>query len=538
MASRPSVGVPMWLNRGFILLNRYAVVASIFVGVVALSLRLLLLLVIARPEPSLDDEFSYLLAADTFSHGRLTNPAHPMWIHFETFHELMQPTYASRYPPGMGLMLALGQVVFHDSGAAVLISMAVLCGLITWALWGWLPPRWAIAGGLIAALQLTGSYWSESYWGGTLAAIGGALVVGALARLMRHPAAAPSLAFGLGLAILANSRPYEGLVFGALCTVFLLIRLRLFVQRGYQSYSGLVRSVGLPITLVLLSTLIWMGYYNYRVTGSPLLMPYKLYEQQYTSWSPFLWSNKPRPEPRYNHEIFHFYWALMATGQQTYRDHIPYSHLKNILELIFFFLPLPVLFCVLLGGKSLIRNRRLRIPLALLLLFYLGLAVEPNLFPHYFAPATVLVFLTAAAAVQDFLSRFAPGKSRTVALGILCCCMVLLPPVPFYQSSPPQLLLHRSEFIANRNFVLKKLENEPGQILVFVRYEKPLFEEEWVHNDADIDRSRIVWAHAMPGGKDEELLWYYPNRRAWLLELYDYGKLRLVPMNAERDVAH
>lgn len=164
MTLRPSVGVMSWVNRGFILLNRYAVVASIFVGVVALSLRLLLLLVIARPQPFLDDEFSYLLAADTFSHGRLTNPTHPMWIHFETFHELMHPTYASRYPPGMGLMLALGQVVFHDPWAAVLVGMAVLCGLITWALWGWLPPRWAIAGGLIAALQLTGSYWSESYW--------------------------------------------------------------------------------------------------------------------------------------------------------------------------------------------------------------------------------------------------------------------------------------------------------------------------------------------------------------------------------------
>jgi hypothetical protein len=41
--------------------------------------------------------------------------------------------------------------------------MAVLCDLITWALGGWLDPPWAIAGGFLAALQLTGNFWTESY---------------------------------------------------------------------------------------------------------------------------------------------------------------------------------------------------------------------------------------------------------------------------------------------------------------------------------------------------------------------------------------
>jgi hypothetical protein len=75
-----------------------------------------LLLYIPLPQPSIQDEFSNLLAAQTFSHGRLANPTHPMWIYFETFHELSHPTYASKYPPGNGLMLALGLVVFHQPG--------------------------------------------------------------------------------------------------------------------------------------------------------------------------------------------------------------------------------------------------------------------------------------------------------------------------------------------------------------------------------------------------------------------------------------
>src|SRR5664279_4067614 len=159
------------------------------VGFTALLLRLAILPVCPVPHPFVPDDFSFLLAANTFASGRLTNPTPAMWIHFESFHINMQPTYMSMYFPAQGLLMAAARVLTGHPWYGILCMSALMCAGICWMLQAWLPPTWALLGGMLAVLHLgLFSYWVNTYTGGGLiSACGGALILGALPRFLKHP---------------------------------------------------------------------------------------------------------------------------------------------------------------------------------------------------------------------------------------------------------------------------------------------------------------------------------------------------------------
>lgn len=480
------------------------------------------------PLAGVHDEFSYLLAADTYAAGRLTNPPHPMWEHFETFHVLQQPTYMSKYPPLQGLALAFGERFFGQPWIGVWLSMGLMCAAVCWMLQGWIDPEWALLGGLMLATRVgVVSYWMNSYWGGAIAAAGGALILGAAPRFARERRLRDALIFAAGILIVLNSRPFEGFVAGVLAAIALLWWLR----AGHISWKPLLARRVAPAMLVLALGAAGMAYQNYRVTGNALLTPYVAHDRQYAAASLFLWSTK-QAVPVYRHAVLKQYWADWQAGAiREARSDVFGEFFRKLGSLNGFYFDLwPVLAVVLIWPFRLAsREERWT---AGILAAYLVITVAPlaGILPHYSAPIAALLYLRLMQA----FCRLPGWKLRGLPVGGLLLAGLLAAwgvKTGYYMSQPQQAPKVGWE----RTGVLRQIERTPGDHLVIVHYganHSP--HDEWVYNGADIDHARVVWAREMGPAKDAELVQYFRQRQVWRVDA-DASPPRLEPYSGHAD---
>jgi len=536
---RPELG-DRWFSS---LEQRFSAFASkrtlsiIAIGFLSLVLRVALLPILPIPQPGIHDEFSHLLLADTLAHGRLANPTHPMWVHFETFHVNWHPTYASMYFPGQGLFLALGQVVFGHPFWGVWLSAGLMCAAVCWALQQWLPSEWALLGGLLVVLRLgTFSYWDNGYWGGAVPAIGGALVLGTVPRLKRSPGIRNALRLGTGAALLLISRPYESLFFLAPIATALVVWH--FRDQPHSPALWLGKVV-VPISLPVLLAACALGFYFYRVTGSPWTSPYKLnmasYGLVYFPW------DRIRPIT-YRHAAFtEFYRGGAVLGIYHFARQHPLELLlvKGLTIWPFYFAPilsLPVLACITIRRiKRLSWQSKFVLVVCATTLLGASLTIHVGQ-PHYIAPLTTAFYLVVLLCMKYLAGwqwRERPSGVFLLRMVPVVCVVMFAArtaaPLVGVSIRPSGIRTWCSLDRQNlrRAKLLKQLEHSPGQHVVIVRY-KPnhdFIDDEWVFNSADIDGSKVIWARDM-GAQNAELVQYFRGREIWLVEP-DYDPPRL-----------
>lgn len=503
-------------------ISRHRIAMCLLAAALTMTIRIALLPRIPVPQPYVHDEFAYLLGAETFKSGRMTNPPHPMWEHFETFHELMQPTYMSKYPPGQSLFLALGWKLFGHPWFGVWIGYGFFCACLCWMLQNWVPPAYAMLGTAIVVAQVSiFGYWMNSYWGGAVAAGAGCLLLGTLPRLARQLRPIDVILASVGLLLLANTRPYEGLVMSAAAFVALL----LWRRNRNRSLLGLLslRCV-IPFVLVFGSGMAIDAYYNYRVTGNPFVMPYKLYSQEYEfvpSWLIF----PTRTPPIYRHAAIEEH--ALNNLKFYYRKERANPLVSLGFPIVFYFSYLslfPIGIGVLLGG-----GYRVWTAVAISACMCCGLIISTYRWPHYVAGGIGLLAVLAAYGFRLLrVTSKRYGPSLVFMLAALLCTQ------SWARSLHSTVLEEKARnFISARNSVTQACLKQGGRQLILVRYAADHIPDyEYVFNSADIDGSAIVWARDMGEAKNQELIDYYRgSRKVWIWQP-DVSPTLLTPYEA------
>ncbi len=460
---------------------------------------------------------------------RIPTPA--MWTHFESVHIDMLPTYQSMYFPGQGLLLAAGQILFGRPWFALLAMDGLMCAALCWMLQAWLPRRWALLGGILAVLRLgLFSVWINTYHrAALLSAFGGALVLGSLPRLTKTGRFRYGLLMGVGIAILALTRPYEGVL---LCLPVAVVlgrwivkgknrpRLGILALRAVAPTAGDCGNVGVAGILRL------SGFW--KSAHAPL---------------------HDQPADLCNRTLLHMAASATRAGLPASRHaRVLHIRVRTVREDTF-----PGRVSALDGGEGCIHGA----------VFYGICASTSALYdPASFSgsahplpggvrggsggrngdrnlPSSLLFGGLYCGPLCDWIADDAPPpgvevRKESCGSGVGAVHDRCLrgdgrsfewPPIRF--TGPPEWptggwdisWFGPQHFGTERAEIEARLKQLPGDQLVIVRYwGNHHIYDEWVYNRPDIDGSKVVWARDMGYRDNLELIHYYRDRTVWLVE--------------------
>jgi hypothetical protein len=231
------------------------------------------------------------------------------------------------------------------------------------------------------------------------------------------------------------------------------------------------------------------------VTGSWSVLPYALSRYQYGVPTTFTFQANPVPHRALTPAQQLDYQAQSAVHDRAgfWDQLVERSGFYRFFFLAPLYLALPVFLFRL-------RERRFQWVAATLCLFAIADNFYPYFYPHYIA-ALACLFILAAVAALERLAAWSPLASRLI---VLLCAAHFIFWYGIHSMRDVNVRLAMAKYETwdylnqgdpeGRISIDGQLAQIPGKQLVFVRYSPQHGFHEWVHNGADIDAQRVVWA--------------------------------------------
>jgi hypothetical protein len=388
---------------------------------------------------------------------------------------------------------------------------------------GWTTPRWSLVGGLLSVMQFGPlNRWMNYYWGGATSAIAGCLVFGALPRVRREPTVRNAALLGAGIGLQMVTRPFESIFLDIAVVLFFVPELRA------AEWPKLWR-IARPAMLALAPFVLLQLAHDKAVTGSFTTLPYALSRYQYGVPTTFTFQELPSPHAELT-QAQHLYYEGQSYVHKAASETPYLERLISRAGFYRFFYLTPLWLALPWFVPLLWRRYEYAWIVVTILIFALGTNVYPYFFTQYIAALTCLFVLVAVLA----LGRMNPMAARWL---VILCAGHFLFWYFIHAQGDVQIVRAMTPYETadsinlgdpeGRVAIQRRLDATPGRHVVLVRYFSTHTYHEWIHNAADIDNARVIWALDAAGAHDELKL-RYPDRTFWLMEP-DAIPPRLVP---------
>jgi len=282
--------------------------------------------------------------------------------------------------------------------------------------------------------------------------------------------------------------------------------------------------VFVPVTLALMLAAAGLGFFCWRVTGSPFKVPYQVNREQY-GWPQTLLLLPPTAPPAFrNLQMSQYYdWEAGLHAQTESASGLLSGLLLKDVVMWSFFIG-PALSLSLLAFPQVVRDRRIRPLLFPGGAVLVGLLFSQSASPQYAAPAAPVIF---AVIVQGFRHLRVTRRGMILSHAALLVTVLILA-LRVATLGGLHLRMGDNAFSwccqptpasPGRADFARQLAATPGRHLVFVRYfPTHSFHDEWVYNEADIPSAHVIWARLLSPDENRGLLEHYPGRHVWLMD--------------------